>query len=365
MAERGRGAVACACMLFCAVAPACKGDKTVAPPASAAAGANSAAQAGLDAGASTGPAAPAQPDAGAPDETADDAPARPSITTVAEVLFLGAGEAKLAGPCPVSVPAEARLRCLFDERYRGDAKAASLAYELWTRHAIVAGVAPKHTMNGGYRGMIALEPAVPTGADRKHLEWMVTNMKDFESFFDAFAKARADAGAPPRVKFRFRPLVLRFMRSPRGRTPSAYASDWSVSYNLAGSLWRSVDAARETMFHEIFHDNDDDWSPPALGEIYRGILAKCGTRVPCLTPYTPSEIQVRGGTYYSFQPGNGDSVREYAADLATRFFRENRDTLAGAPPKKPFKCGPPENARAWGLMRDAYFGGQDLVPACP
>ena len=81
---------------------------------------------------------------------------------------------------------------------------------------------------------------------------------------------------------------------------------------------------------------------------------------PIVTPYTPSEIQVRGGTYYSFQPGNGDSVREYAADLATRFFRENRDTLAGAPPKKPFKCGPPENARAWGLMRDAYFGA---IPA--
>jgi hypothetical protein len=351
-------------MYVAIAAVACKGDKTAAPPASAAAGATSPTPA-VDAGAARaeGDAAP-PPGAGAPGESADEAPARPSITEVAEVLFLGAAEAKLSGPCPVSVPTEARFRCLFDERYRGDAKAASLAYELWSRHAIVAGVAPKHTMDGGYRGMIALEPAVPVAADRKHLEWMVTNMKDFESFFASFAKA-ADAGAPPRVRFRFRPLRLRFMRSTRGRTPSAYANDWSVSYNLAGSLWRSVDAARETMFHEIFHDNDDDWSPRALGEIYRGILAKCGTRVPCLGPYAPSEIQVRGGTYYSFQPNNGDSVREYAADLATRFFRENRDTLAGAPPKKPFKCGPPENARAWGLMRDAYFGGQDLVPACP
>lgn len=330
--------------------------------------------------ATSGPAPPPQPSASAPaplasatappegapaeDASAPDPaePERASVREVAEVLFLGAADEKLRGACPASLPEDARYRCLIDERYRGDAKAAGLAHELWVRHAVVAGIAPSHKMDGGYRGVIDLEPAVPTGQERRHLEWMVAAMDDFSRFFDAFGKAEATGGP---ARFRFRRLHLRFMRSKKGRTPSAYASGWSVSYNVAGSLWRNADAARETMFHEIFHDNDDDWSPAALGAIYRGILAKCGTRVPCLTPYAPSEIQVRGGTYYSFQPNNGDSVHEYAADLATRFYRENRDTLAGSPPKRPFKCGPPENREAWAKMRDRFFGGRDLVPPCP
>ena len=30
-----------------------------------------------------------------------------------------------------------------------------------------------------------------------------------------------------------------------------------------------------------------------------------------------------------------------------------------------FKCGPPENARAWRLLVDEFFGGLDRTPACP
>ena len=71
---------------------------------------------------------------------------------------------------------------------------------------------------------------------------------------------------------------------------------------------------------------------------------------------------VRGGTYYSFQPGNG--VGEYAAELALRYYREQRAALRALPRPRPFKCGPPENARAWALVRDELFGGIDVVPPC-
>jgi hypothetical protein len=29
-----------------------------------------------------------------------------------------------------------------------------------------------------------------------------------------------------------------------------------------------------------------------------------------------------------------------------------------------FKCGPPENARAWQALVAEFFAGRDLVPAC-
>jgi hypothetical protein len=31
---------------------------------------------------------------------------------------------------------------------------------------------------------------------------------------------------------------------------------------------------------------------------------------------------------------------------------------------KPFKCGNPENAKAWALVVQEFFGGVDLIPAC-
>ena len=145
-----------------------------------------------------------------------------------------------------------------------------------------------------------------------------------------------------------------------------YAHDWTVAYNFAGTLNISGDMVRETMFHEIFHLNDathGDWSPSALGTIFDVVAKKCGTSIPCLAPYTPNETIVRGGTYYSFQPGNG--VSEYAAELALRYYREQRASLRGLPKVKPFKCGPSENGKAWALMRDEFFEGVDAVPACP
>jgi hypothetical protein len=57
-------------------------------------------------------------------------------------------------------------------------------------------------------------------------------------------------------------------------------------------------------------------------------------------------------------------VREYAAELALRYYRETRAILRKDKPIAPFKCGPPENARAWTAFVAEFFAGVDLVPAC-
>jgi hypothetical protein len=73
-----------------------------------------------------------------------------------------------------------------EERRAGngrDAKAAGIAHELFVRWGIVAGVERAHTMGGGYRGMIKIEPAVPVGENRHHLEWVAGAIRDFDVFF--------------------------------------------------------------------------------------------------------------------------------------------------------------------------------------
>jgi hypothetical protein len=299
----------------------------------------------------------------------------PSFEAVLRVLFAERESAEpILAACGVALPAEARVRCLYDVRYKGDAKAAGIAHELFVKWHIVAGVEVSHTMDGGYRGMIRIEPAVPVGENRHHLEWVAAAIRDFDTFFGELEKVRAGAGrsvlytpgAPDPKPYRFAPITLRFMRSVGARTPAAYAHDWDVAYNFNGTLNIAADMVRETMFHEIFHLNDaahGDWSPQALGSVFDFVAKKCGTNTACLTPYTPNETMVRGGTYYSFVPGNG--VGEYAAELALRYYREQRAALRSLPKVKPFKCGPPENGKAWALMRDQFFAGVDAVPPCP
>jgi hypothetical protein len=298
----------------------------------------------------------------------------PTFDEVARILYAGAENAgALAGTCPTSLPSEARIRCLFDERYRADPKAAKLANELFVRWRVVAGVEAGHTMDGGYRGMIRIEPSLPVGPERRHIEWLADAVRDFDVFFDELARYGASHGGSAKsgAIYRFKPITLRFMRSVAARTPSAYAADWTVAWNLAGSLNVSGEASRETLFHEVFHLNDathgtpgsEWWSVAALGPTFDAIVAKCGTKIPCLAPYSPNETIVRGGTYYSFQPGNG--VREYAAELALRYYREQRAVLRSLPAVKPFKCGPAENRRVWDSIREEFFSGVDAVPACP
>jgi hypothetical protein len=280
----------------------------------------------------------------------------------------------------------ADVACLIERAYRSDTKAKQLALALWTDSGDVAGVGPEEVMDGGYRGQIHLVPQLPIGSYRRHLAWVAEATRSIDQFFsDVFA----DQAAP---SYRWRGLAFRFVRSIKKRTPSAYATSWTIEYNVEGSLLTSEGGVRETLFHELFHNNDEahgDWSAKHLQADYDAIFARCGKAptTKCLAPYAPNNTMVRGGTYYAFQQHNGNAVHEYAAELAVRYFKEQRDMLAarrsersgtnGPDPRTgpgqermqrasqaAFKCGPSENARAWKAMVDEFFGGLDLVPPC-
>lgn len=263
----------------------------------------------------------------------------------------------------------ARIRCLLGKRYEGHSAALGLVLSLYQKNGSVVGVEEPYVMNGGFRGSIRIVPELPVERHEKHLRWVVEASTDFFDFFAGLA-ARATKESP--VRYRHAPLSWKFFRSVGRTTPSAYATGWTVAYNVSGSLHGSAEAVRETLFHEIFHLNDAarlsgpvQWSRKVLGGIHDAILQKCGTRAGCLGPYAPTSTMVKGGTYYAFQPNNGDAVNEYAADLATRYYRETRAVLRGEKALEPaFKCGPEENAKAWKAMVDEFFGGIDIVPGC-
>ncbi|MFO0755647.1 MAG: hypothetical protein U0359_04115 [Byssovorax sp.] len=272
------------------------------------------------------------------------------------------------GSCRAAAGVEASILCLLDRRYNGPAPAgdpegARSAAELYRVSGAVAGLLPREEMDGGFRGQLLLLPELPVGTYRRHLGWVLDAHRDFERFFADLRGANGGA-----VRFRTRALAYRFFRSHKRTTPSAYAQSWTVAYNVVGSLNTSASAVRETLFHEIFHLNDfdhGDWSPGALGSIYDAIVHRCGTKMACLRPFTPTETTVRGGTYYAFQPDNGQSVHEYAAELATRYYLEQEAAFAGKKRSKPpFKCGPPENRTAWEAIAKEFFGGVDRVPSC-
>jgi hypothetical protein len=244
-------------------------------------------------------------------------------------------------------------------RFSSDPEASRLALDLFDATGDEVDVLSPQRMDGGYRGTIALVPALPVGPERKHLAWVAGALRDFDDFF-------AVIGARGTPRYRWRSLTLRFFRSVDNTTPNAFASDWTVAYNVNGSIDTSPDRVRETLFHEIFHLDDadhDDWSPQRLTAIQDAIKRKCGVRTACLAPYAPTSTIVRRGTYYAFQPGN--DVHEYAAEVALRWYMEQRAIVRGERPVRPaFKCGPEENRRAWAAVADEFFGGVDLVPGC-
>jgi hypothetical protein len=249
-----------------------------------------------------------------------------------------------------------------ETRYARDAKAAKLALALYADTGDIAGVGDDEVMDGGYRGKIHLVPQLPTGPYRQQLAWTVTALHDIDAFFAAQFTDDAPAA------YRWRALAVRYVRSVGKHTPSAWADGWRVTYNVEGSLMTSADMVRETLFHELFHLNDDhhgDWSRKTLGAAYDAIVAQCKTAVRCLAPFAPNDTMVRGGTYYAFQPNNGDGVHEYAAELAVRYFKEQTAMrVHGKLAQRAFKCGPAENARAWQALVDEFFAGSDRVPAC-
>ena len=252
-----------------------------------------------------------------------------------------------------------RARADIARRFSSDPDAARLALDLFDATGDEVDVLSPQRFDGGYRGTIALIPALPVGPDRKQLAWVADALRDFDDFFAAI-RAR---GIP---RYRWRPVTVRFFRSVGKTTPNAFASDWTVAYNVNGSIDTSPDRVRETLFHEIFHLDDADhadWSPQRLTAIQDAIERKCGVRKDCLAPYAPTSTVVRRGTYYAFQPGN--DVHEYAAEVALRWYVEQRAIVRGERPVRPaFKCGPQENRRAWDAIAEEFFGGVDLVPGC-
>jgi hypothetical protein len=255
-----------------------------------------------------------------------------------------------------------RIQGLLAWVYRADPAAARIATALHEDTGIVAGLLPEQDFDGAYRGHLHLVPRLPVHADRRHLEDAAAALRDFDTFF---AEVQRRSGR--QVAFRWRPLGLRFFESVDRRTPSAVATGWTIAHNVRGSLFTSPTRTRETYAHELFHLNDQargDWSRAALGGVYRRIVARCGTAVACLGPYTPDDtrVRVKGGTYSAFMPDNG--VTEYAADVARRWYVEHRAALAGRPPQVPWRCRTPENDEAWRAVAAAFFGGIDLLPPC-
>lgn len=270
-----------------------------------------------------------------------------------EILF---DSEEVSAACDTGSEPE-QIACLIAARYAKDPIAAKLAADFYAHSGTVMGVLPEQDFEGGYRGRLHLIPRLPVGRERKHLEWAAGALLDFERFFSALG------GTP---HYRWRALDFRFFESVKRRTPSAFAVDWAVAYNVSGSLFGSEAGVRGTLFHEVFHLNDQahgNWSGRALSSLFNRIVKKCGVQTKCLAPYAPDSIKVRGGTYYAFQPGNG--VGEYAADIARRYYAEHRALQVKEKAIKPFKCNNAESAMAWGLVVHEFFGSVDLIPECP
>ncbi len=302
-----------------------------------------------------------------PTPLVEEKPKPPAVSAAEaeKVLFLGKTPSSVTAACAAAVGDEARIRCLLTQRYDSDAAAQKLALDLYAQSGDVAGLEPRQMFDGGYRGIIELVPELPVGKHRKHLAWVEEGTRDFDRVYTALDLAAAASGK--KIGYRWRALTLRFFRSVDRTTPNGFAKDWSYAYNVSGSLLHSAVAVRELMVHEIFHLNDgahQEWSSSALAKAQEDVIKKCGKDIACLTPYAPHDTIVKGGTYYAFQPGNG--AWEYAAELAVRHFREHRAVLDKQKlPGKAFKCGPAPNGKAWQAFVDEFFGGLDLVPACP
>ena len=240
-----------------------------------------------------------------------------------------------------------------------DANKKTLA--LFERFGVRSDVEHEHLMDGGFRGKIHIVPAEPVGADRKHLEWLTNAYEKMDAWMKVFA-SRA-----PEHRYRFTPITLKFFISENRTTPSAYAFDWSIAYNLHGSLLQSQTGVLETFIHETFHLNDqahNDWSGRTMSDLYGRIRTKCGKSSPCFAPYSPGTTMVRGGTYYAFHAEN--DVREYAAELMVRFYKETDAAFKGVASSNAakFKCGPEENKLAWESLLKEFFDGKDVTASC-
>jgi len=272
------------------------------------------------------------------------------------------GHAACLRACPERAAPAAHAECLLSYRFGADPEALELARALARESSVLLGIDTRPRIEG-YRGeWVDLHPALPVGVDRHHLVWLKRGLDRFATFVDA---VRERAGRP--VRFEPRPRGFVFFRTATTSYPSAYCWEGFVGYNLEGPLHRTERDMSETLFHELFHLNDareDRWSERALEPIYRAIVEQCGDDHACYGPFAPHDTVVSEGTFYAFDARTRD-VREYAAELALRYFLEQERQLAQRDEGgTPFKCLTRENRAAWELLAEAFFGGVDLTPEC-
>jgi hypothetical protein len=302
-----------------------------------------------------------------PEPVPEPAPSVGSFPTAADAALpppaasASASASEDAAPLPARPDAGPGRASEIARRFAPSPAAKAVALDLYARFGDAVTTLPEQDMAGGWRGPLHLVPELPVGKYARHLDWIRAGLAEHDAFFAALAK-----DAPSPVRYRWQGIELRFFRSLQ-RRPSAFAEGWSVAYDLEGTLNLDSDSVRELLFHEIFHLNDDahgDWSVHHLKAAYDALLARCGTRVDCLTPYAPTSTRVRGGTYYAFVQDNGESVHEYAAELAVRYYREQRSVASGVAVPRPFKCGPDPDGPAYEALADEFFGGADRTPSC-
>lgn len=265
------------------------------------------------------------------------------------------------GSCLSRAPHDA-AHCAVDLAYAEDEEARALARELLTLTGAVPGVEQYTQIDAGYLGLVPIEPLLPVGPYRQHLVWLRDGIAAIERVF-----ATITPNAPKTVLFRTRPYGFRFFKTQEKTYPSAYALEGVVGYNLEGPLHDSQENVTATLFHELFHLNDEargQWSQSALAGLLDQIVAACEDDHDCLTKFAPTDDRVPDGTFYPFDARTRD-VREYAAEIALRWFREQRAILDGAPlAAPPFKCLAEENAHAWRAVVEEFFGGFDLTGEC-
>jgi hypothetical protein len=212
----------------------------------------------------------------------------------------------------------------------------------------------------GYRGEnVEVFSALPVGRYRRHLAWLEQSFVRYDAVLDAL-----DARAASSIAFARHPKAFLFYRTRTPRYPSAYALDGVIGYNVEGPLYVSERDVRETIFHELFHVNDqlrDGWAERALTPIFSSIVERCSDDHACFGAFAPHSTIVPNGTYYAFDTRTRD-VREYAAELAVRYFVEHEAIVLERAPLKPaFKCNTPANASAWRAIADEFFAGVDLT----
>lgn len=297
-------------------------------------------------------------------------PARPArhagaseeVQRVRSVLCADIGEGACIAACADVRGAREHADCLLRYRFGADERALGLARAL-SNDGTLIGVETRGEIEG-YRGeVVELIPALPLGEHAHHLDWIRGSLVHY----DGFLRSLAEHTMKP-IAFATKPEGFVFFRTNEGTYPSAFCAGGFIAYNLDGPLHAERRTMHETLFHELFHLNDqraDTWSEKELEEIFDSIVDRCDDDHACYEPYAPHESVVEDGTFYAFDARTRD-VREYAAEIALTYFLEHEALFAGTQrPGLPFKCRAPENALAWRRLVDTFFGGVDLTRRCP